>query len=60
MSSQKYNLLSMYKKNFMQFKTKALSFMFFLAGRLQVFNMVAANFFSRPRIDVIHCLFSVR
>ena len=32
MSAQKYNVLSMYKKKFMQFKTNALSFSFFLAG----------------------------
>ena len=32
MSAQKYNVLSMYKKKFMQFKTNAPSFSFFLAG----------------------------
>ena len=46
---QKYNVLSMYKKKFMQFKTKAFSFRFFLAecrsagnGRLTACNRAAA------------------
>lgn len=35
MSSQKYNVLLMYKNKFMQFKTNAPTFSFFLAGWMQ-------------------------